>query len=309
MRTAISIPSSFIALPQCTPNLMPFHINYSGPAAVKTFMLVEKLFGKSETTEATTKLEEESISETMLLTSKNNMPTPELSMKRKSTSMESTLDDPLPTSLTEPTSTLTVSSQTIITQFTSPPIGDAEKRFVSTFRGRSIHGLSVDMPDGYVGVVLRTTANSEIEAEGQKSEGSRTAGYDRDEKEVGTKLRGSRCRGRLTSSAAPRKRATVTISDDDDNASLNKTSNSLDKDLDIDMVDPPLTTFERDDPTRLLVPTERFSSFTIWQADRMVDKSNDEYWRALTEWIALAHEVGDSSVHFTSLYESRILDS
>jgi hypothetical protein len=36
------------SVPTCKPNLMPFHINYNGPAAVKTFMQVEKLIDNVE---------------------------------------------------------------------------------------------------------------------------------------------------------------------------------------------------------------------------------------------------------------------
>ena len=45
------------------------------------------------------------------------------------------------------------------------------------------------------------------------------------------------------------------------------------------------------DPCRVLIPSARFDSFTLWQTDRMVDKTSDEYWRTLNEWIGLAHEV------------------
>ena len=99
--------------------------------------------------------------------------------------------------------------------------------------------------------------------------------------------RGKRRRGRLRSSAAPRKGTVVTILDDDDpvqdSAALPNDGN------DIEMAEP-LSMLNG--PKRILVPTSRFDSFTLWQADRMVNKSNDGYWRTLTEWIGLAHEVG-----------------
>ncbi len=310
MRTAISASPS-VALPDCTPNLMPFHIDYNGPAAVKTFMRVERLFEKTEATEGNKKPEEESLDkkpENIPLASMSEMPISELSMTRAAT--ESTLvNESSQASLNEAASTLTVSPQTIQTQLASPPIDDVDKRFVSTFRGRSIHGLTVDLPEGYVGVVLRTTANQEVEGEGKKSEDKTSTEHGRnEEREVGMKLREPRRRGRLTSSAAPRKGAVVTISDDDnDNAPSNKESHSfLEKTHDVDMVDSPLPIPEHDDqPIRLLLPTERFNSFTLWQADRMVDKSNDEYWRTLTEWIGLAHEVSNSPFSFTLSMKTR----
>ena len=36
------------SVPACHPNLMPFHINYNGPAAVNSFMHVEKLVSNVE---------------------------------------------------------------------------------------------------------------------------------------------------------------------------------------------------------------------------------------------------------------------
>jgi len=207
---------------------------------------------------------------------------------------ESTLaDDPSQASLSEAASTLIALSQTPLA---SPPIDDADKRFVSTFRGRSVHGLTVDLPEGYVGVVLRTTANQE--GEGKKSEDKMGTEHGRnEERQVKMKLRAPRRRGRLTSSAAPRKGTVVTISDDDNDKAIsnNESCSFLEENHDVDMVDSPLPIPEHDDqPLRLLSPTERFNSFTLWQADRMVDKSNDEYWRTLTEWIGLAHEVSNT---------------
>jgi len=292
MRVAISAPPS-VALPDCTPNLMPFHIDYSGPAAVKTFMRVERLFEKRETTEGTKQPEEETIPETIPLASTSEMPISELSMTRSAT--ESTLaGEPSQASLSEAASTLTALSQT---RLASPPIDDAEKRFVSTFRGRSVHGLTVDLPEGYVGVVLRTTANQEGEV--KKSEDKTGTEHSRnEERQVGMKLRAPRRRGRLTSSAVPRKGTVLTISDDNNDKALStdESCSFLEENHGVDMVDSPLPIPEHDNtqPIRVLSPTERFNSFTLWQADRMVDKSHDEYWRTLTEWIGLAHEVSDS---------------
>ena len=38
-------------MPTCNPNLMPFHINYNGPAPVSAFMHVEKLADSVESVE------------------------------------------------------------------------------------------------------------------------------------------------------------------------------------------------------------------------------------------------------------------
>ncbi|KAK7439171.1 hypothetical protein VKT23_017661 [Stygiomarasmius scandens] len=43
--------------------------------------------------------------------------------------------------------------------------------------------------------------------------------------------------------------------------------------------------------TRMLQPTSRFSSFTLWHPDIPVDEGRDEYYGALNEWVAIAHAV------------------
>jgi len=44
-------------------------------------------------------------------------------------------------------------------------------------------------------------------------------------------------------------------------------------------------------PLRKLIPQSTFSSITLWHADRAVDETRDEYYRTLTEWMALNHEI------------------
>jgi len=184
----------------------------------------------------------------------------------------------------------------------TPPIEDLDKRFISTFRGRSIHGLTIDLPDGYTGLVLKATSDrpdgldkkERVASCGTGRRGSqRTKEVDAD---VEMESLGRRRRGRLRSSAAPRKGTVITIYDDDDVPQSSKPLNLPDEPYgnDVEMADPLLSTRnELDCPLRVLVPTARFDSFTLWQADRIVNSSNDEYWRTLTEWIGLAHEVSN----------------
>jgi hypothetical protein len=101
-------------LPTCNPNLMPFHIKYTGPAAVSMFFHVEKM--KAEEGE----------------------------VKEQNDKKEVLEENPVQTQ--NPTST-PVSSETSI-------LKDADKRFISSFRGRTIHGLTMDVPTGYTGLLL-----------------------------------------------------------------------------------------------------------------------------------------------------------
>ena len=113
-----------------------------------------------------------------------------------------------------PKSTL-VSSETSI-------LKDVDKRFISSFRGRAIHGLTVDVPTGYTGLLLH-----------------------------------------------------------DDPQSTTTQDDSIDNDFDMD----------QETPLRKLIPQSTFSSITLWHSDRAVDETRDEYYRTLTEWMSLSHEV------------------
>jgi ribonuclease H2 subunit C len=53
---------------------------------------------------------------------------------------------------------------------------------------------------------------------------------------------------------------------------------------------------------RTLVPVSQFSSFVLWHADHPVDEGRDEYFRSLTEWTRLAHEV---PIPFFPLYRMK----
>jgi len=179
-------------LPTCNPNLMPFHIKYTGPAAVSMFFHVEKQIkteeGGEEVKEQNDKKEVE------------ENPPVEAQEAQK------------------PTSTPLVSSETSI-------LKDADTRFISSFRGRTLHGLTMDVPTGYTGLLLHGDPQP-----------TTVSHVDR----------------------AP-----------DDN--------------DLEMGE--------EIPLRKLVPQSTFSSITLWHVDRAVDETRDEYYRTLTEWMALSHEV------------------
>ena len=224
------------------------------------------------------------------------------------------------TTLEGSTSNLSVPSSSSLSQFPTesqnlaPPIEDLDKRFISTFRGRTIHGLTIDLPYGYAGLVLKATNDQPDRFdEKEKIVSGRRGLQGAEDVDVDVEMDslGRRRRGRLRSSAVPRKGTIITISDDDDNdpqSSNSKLPDGTDGD-DIEMAEPLSTPNGLDDPLRILVPTARFDSFTLWQADRTVNKSNDEYWRTLTEWIGLAHEVSGFECSPTRILKSGMTDS
>jgi hypothetical protein len=196
-------------LPTCNPNLMPFHIKYTGPAAVSMFFHVEK----TKTEEGEGVKGEEKVKE------QNDMKESEANpIHTQTQTQEPTSSTPPPVSLKE-----------------NPSMSkkDADTRFISSFRGRTIHGLSMDVPTGYTGLLLHGDPQP------------------------------------------------TTVSHVD--RVLRHPNDSVDdNDLEMD---------EQEIPLRKLIPQSTFSSITLWHADRAVDETRDEYYRTLTEWMALSHEV------------------
>ena len=204
-------------LPTCNPNLMPFHIKYTGPAAVSMFFHVEKVMKTEEEEE-----EEE-----------------EGKVKEQNDKKKEVLEEnPVQAQPTSSTLTLAPSSGTVTETETSNS-KDADNattsttRFISSFRGRTVHGLTVDVPTGYTGLLLH---------------------------------------GDPQPTVVPHVDRGFSYALDD----------SVDNDLD---------EMDEEMPLRKLLPQSTYSSITLWHADRAVDETRDEYYRTLTEWMSLSHEV------------------
>ncbi|KAI5895850.1 uncharacterized protein SCHCODRAFT_01122653 [Schizophyllum commune H4-8] len=124
------------------PNLLPFHIAHTGPAPVSTYFLTQPAkeeVGAPEGAKATASSASSAPGEAPIT---GEAPATIAIADAPSTS--NTMDTAVPSSVPAPASTTnpSASSQT-------------SKRLVSSFRGRTVHGLRVDVPPGYLGVVLR----------------------------------------------------------------------------------------------------------------------------------------------------------
>ena len=202
-------------LPTCNPNLMPFHIKYTGPAAMSMFFHVEKM-----------KVEEEIDEEGKEVKKEQNDKKEVVEEEEEEKEEEK---NPVQDQKPPPKSTLLVSSET-------SNLKDTDKRFISSFRGRTIHGLNVDVPTGYTGLLLHADSDNDPQS--------------------------------TTVSHVDRRRVLNTPYDDDN---------------DFDM--------DQETPLRKLIPQSTFSSITLWHSDRAVDETRDDYYRTLTEWMTLSHEV------------------
>jgi len=117
----------------CTPNLMPFSINYTGPAPVSTYL---RILPASDRVGAPKEQDASANTAADALASEPDAST-------SSTASASNNPAPLPLPL--------------------PSASTRAARFVSRFRGRAIQGVSVAMPAGYSGVVLTSDGTSAIQ--------------------------------------------------------------------------------------------------------------------------------------------------
>lgn len=216
------------SLPECAPNLMPFNIKYTGTAPVSTYFRP-----KLPPTQA-------------------NPPTDVAGGSQEGTSQLSTITD-----TTNPTESNTNPE-------TTPGAMPKEQPLVATFRGRTIRGTRVSVPDGYVGVVL---VGKDVNKTNQRSSSPPPLGR-----------RPSRRSGRV-----------VHVDEDDEP-----------RDVDMDDVGEGAGADgqeeEGDAPTRTLTLTSVFSSFMVWNPDIPVDEGRDEYIRSLNEWTKLSAMVSQAIV-------------
>lgn len=125
-------PATILALPkeplqECTPNLMPFHIAYTGPAPIGTYFLAKPTADKAPVP----------------------TPPPILTALAGDIAAISKTED-------EKMSTAEDAIAEAFKPEASPPT-----RFVAAFRGRTVQGTSVSLPTGYTGLILRSSDASE----------------------------------------------------------------------------------------------------------------------------------------------------
>ncbi|KAH9926993.1 ribonuclease H2, subunit C [Fomitopsis serialis] len=154
MSSSIAIARVDEPLPTCTPYLMPFHIDYSGPAPISTYFRVKPApppgyLGKpenaNEATQNASESQTSSTSQTTLVASSSDAT---LDSRIGESSQDTLVDDASP-------------SQTKM-----QPAGD---RYVAAFRGRTVQGLKVELPEGYAGLVLQTPEGVSTARPGKRS--------------------------------------------------------------------------------------------------------------------------------------------
>jgi ribonuclease H2 subunit C len=133
-------------------------------------------------------------------------------------------------------------------------LSESAKRFISSFRGRTVHGVEVALPKGYVGLVLRGDANGKTHQPTSNAKRRRARAGQRHKK---PKIAGGE-------------------DGDDDERHLDNAAEMSSED---------------GRPVSVLKPAARFDSFVLWHPDIAVDEGKDEYLRSLSEWVNIAAEV------------------
>jgi len=131
-------------LPIRVPHLMPFHIQHTGPAPVSTYFRIRPHFGPSSLSSA---------SETFVPSGDNErgstttVADTKVAVEEKENAPLAVVDAVVP------------ATATALRPGAIARLADSAKRFVSSFRGRTVHGVEVALPNGYVGLVLRGDAH------------------------------------------------------------------------------------------------------------------------------------------------------
>jgi hypothetical protein len=223
------------SIPTCSLHLMPFRIEHTGPAPISTYFRPQPApiptFGKTAMTETTPAVElqpdsTEGISQTTELSEEEVVKTQDVEMSMSAGAL-------------------------LQTQASG-------ERFVAAFRGREVRGATVDLPEGYSGIVLKSS-----------DDGQGKPGKAAPKKELVNETRSKSSRR-----AARNSRRVIDVDDEVEDA----------------VEDADAIPEDQEQPTRTLNLASKFSSFVLWNPDIPVDEGKDEYLRSLSEWTKLSAE-------------------
>ncbi|KAG5652736.1 hypothetical protein H0H81_003935 [Sphagnurus paluster] len=247
------------SLKTCSPYLMPFHIDYSGEAPISTYLRVsaaKETVGAPPAHKNASDNNEES-----LATASGQAGSSQIAegngQEEKAPSDAEVDKKPVTTA---------ASLAKRVTETTT--------RFIATFRGRTIQGLKVELPTGYIGVVLRAGKEAEMDKAREKKTATR------DKAAANRKGNASSKKGRFTRSKAR-------VEEDEEL----EEDHAMDVDVEISLDTEAHQLLMNDDAIRTLSISSQFSSFVLWHADHPVDEGRDDYVRSLTEWTQLARVI------------------
>ena len=144
-------------LPTRIPHLMPFHIQHTGPAPVSTYFRIRPHFGPSSLSSAPETFSPSGDNERGSTTTVANTG---VAVEGKENGPLAVADVVVPATPTAEAEAVAKSTASCVLRIRAiARLADSAKRFVSSFRGRTVHGVEVALPNGYVGIVLRGDAH------------------------------------------------------------------------------------------------------------------------------------------------------
>jgi ribonuclease H2 subunit C len=293
-------PIPAAGLKACEPNLMPFHISYTGPALISTFMDIKPA-----------KEDEQGIPKTQ---ERADGATEDASTQGKDGVVEGSTVEKKEAAGTDTESSMAIDATAAVGEAGESPSESTSTRTVSTFRGRIIQGLKVDLPQGYGGLVLQAppahATTSASSSKPSQAESSKAASSSKSKPTVAQEdaadddeyptARSTRRRGRLARSAVSMKVVDVEKEEEAEKKMKEKAREAeainVDEEPAAVAMDVDPTGQDNSSPQRCLKPVSQFSSFTIWHPDNPVVEMQDEYYRSVHEWTALAAAVRESLV-------------
>ncbi|KAN0109230.1 Ribonuclease H2, subunit C [Russula decolorans] len=156
-------------LPVRVPHLMPFHIQHTGPAPVSTYFRINPpshagpLWQLSSTPDPSLPSGD---SQTELTTATVNTKVVLFEEKENLSAAADAdrVEGPSITATPEvDAAVVNVKAPALPVQQSGPiqRLSESAKRFISSFRGRTVHGVEVTLPKGYAGIVLRGDTNDQ----------------------------------------------------------------------------------------------------------------------------------------------------
>lgn len=159
IKLALPNPNS---IPERKPDLMPFHIAHTGPAPIRTYFRPKPTPPSTIETSldnlpniVTPKDEEKNNAE-----EEGQGETQQTEASASTSGSSTTLVD----SQSSLSSSIPISASSIpLPESTLPRLPPSAPRYTAAFRGRSLHGVSVPLPPGYTGVILRGPGAAEVD--------------------------------------------------------------------------------------------------------------------------------------------------
>ncbi|KAF8328387.1 ribonuclease H2, subunit C [Cantharellus anzutake] len=145
--------------------------------------------------------------------------------------------------------------------------------YTAAFRGRSVHGSRILLPEGYSGYVLQSNEPAATAASEASLKRKRTETVSQPAKK-NRRLR--------------RTRSVVVKEETEDD--IYALMSRVEDEIEVEEVTPAIETVA---PTREFTPIGKFDSIMVWHPDVPVDHGQDEYIRAIDEWAKLSNTLHD----------------